>query len=180
MITVITGPMFAAKSRQLIDTYIENEALGLNQMCFTSVLDTRSEGFISSRDRRTKLKAHTLDLSLNELNYYDIINNNIDCIYIDEMQFLDSDNETLLKLSAKGVKIYIAGLTTTSEQGIFPSMLETMAIADNIIVLKANCNRCGKLANYTRCLKEKEKGSCILVGSDEYEPVCIECLMKNK
>ena len=43
--------------------------------------------------------------------------------------------------------------------------------------LYADCEDCGKDAEYTYCLVNKKDE--ILVGSDEYIPLCRDCLYKR-
>ena len=57
-------------------------------------------------------------------------------------------------------------------------MPNLMAIADNIELIKAKCKICNKDAQYTYCLVHKDNE--ILVGSNEYIPICTECLRKEK
>lgn len=97
---------------------------------------------------------------------------------IDEAQFLKGDVKLLLNLSLKyNYNIYIAGLNLTTELVPFGIIPEILAISDNIYKLHSVCYYCGKSADYTKCLADKS--SDILVGSDEYLPVCKDCLFKT-
>ena len=86
----------------------------------------------------------------------------------------------LLYLSiVKNIDFYIAGLSLTSEQIPFGIMPNILAVADEIVHLKASCSDCNKTnAIYTYCLEEKEND--ILVGSTMYIPLCRDCLCKRR
>ena len=108
------------------------------------------------------------------------IDKNTTTIFIDEIQFLTGNPEALLFYSIyMNIDIYIAGLSLTSEQSTFGIMPEVLAVADEVVHLKACCSDCNKKeAVYTYCLEDKTNE--VLVGSSMYIPLCKSCLVRRK
>ena len=176
MIKVFTGPMYAAKSYELIKTGILRKRLGENNViCFKPSKDTRDLSEIKSRDLTETLEAFVIQ-DLSQIKEY--ITDEVDTIIIDEAQFLTGSHLELIWLTIEyEVDIYIAGLDLTSELAPFGSMPGILSVADEIVKLKARCNDCGMEAKYSYCLIEKEGD--ILVGDQEYIPLCDKCLGKR-
>lgn len=179
MITVFTGPMFSGKSARLIEEYnkIYNKE---NVLVFKPVKDTRVKSKIRTRGIESDVDA----ISIKDLyDIYRIIekqnNENNKMIFMDEAQFLTGNTAILLDLSIiLNYNIYIAGLNMTSEYKPFGIMPNIMAIADKIEFLEASCYYCNKPARYTNCLVDKTND--ILVGSNEYIPVCKNCANRKE
>ena len=91
---------------------------------------------------------------------------------------MSGDVQELLWLTIyHNIDIYIAGLDLTSELTPFNIMPNILAIATEVYKLKARCQDCGKEAEYTHCLVEKNEE--IMVGNSEYIPLCRNCLGKR-
>ena len=176
MIKVFTGPMYASKSYGLINTYLKliNEEKD-NIVCFKPSKDTRDKAKIKSRVIKTTLDAIVIK-DFSEIKWH--INEKTKVILIDEAQFISGDTQELLWLTIYNkIDIYIAGLNLTSELTPFNSMPNILSIATDVVNLYADCEDCGKDAEYTYCLVNKKDE--ILVGSDEYIPLCRDCLYKR-
>ena len=176
MIKVYTGPMYAAKSLGLIQAAKVRQKQGINNVvCFKPSKDTRDMSKIKSRVIEETLDAYVIqDLS----QIKDFIDEDTDTIIIDEVQFLSGDVQELLWLTIyHNIDIYIAGLDLTSELTPFNIMPNILAIATEVYKLKARCQDCGKEAEYTYCLVEKNEE--IMVGNSEYVPLCRDCLGKR-
>ena len=176
MIKVFTGPMYADKSKNLIDEYskIWNKQ---RVLCFKPSKDTREYSEIHSRNSNINIKAIVIS-SLDDILVY--LDDTISTIIIDEVQFLTGNVSILNDLSIiRDIDIYIAGLSMTSELEPFGIMPEVLSIANEIVHLKAYCSDCNKYnAEYTYCLEEKDED--ILVGSSMYIPLCQKCLVKRR
>ena len=93
------------------------------------------------------------------------------------MKFQPFYVKVLLKLSIiEQYDIFISGLNLTTELKPFGSIPNILSISDNIIKLTSTCYYCGKHAEYTKCLVDKKQD--IMVGSDEYIPICRDCLYR--
>ena len=173
MLTVITGPMFSRKSDELIDVYsrVYNKEVVI---CFKPSKDKRDGTYIKSRAKSNhKIPAKVIENYDEILKYQDY-----KVILIDEAQFIKGDSKILSYLSeVKDCHIYVAGLTLTSEQLIFGSLANILLSADRVINLTASCHYCGRPAKFTKCLVDKTETE--LVGSDQYVPICGQCLYEN-
>ena len=176
MIKVFTGPMYSDKSNSLIEEYkkIWNKD---RVVCFKPSKDTREFSKIHSRNNKTEIPCIVIK-DLSDIIMH--IDNNTSTIFIDEIQFLTGNPECLLYYSIyMNIDIYIAGLSLTSEQSTFGIMPGVLAVADEVVHLKACCSDCNKKeAIYTYCLQEKSND--ILVGSSMYIPLCRNCLVRRK
>lgn len=175
MIKVFTGAMFSGKSTALVDTYM-NIWNKKSCKCYSPKKDTRSGATLKSRNISEGIPAKAIS-NLSEI--IDDFSEETRTIFIDEAQFLTGDVNCLVKLSTEfDIDIYVAGLNMTSEQEPFGIMAQILAVADEIQICKAVCYDCNKSANYSFCLKEKDEE--ILVGNNEYIPLCGKCLVKRR
>lgn len=176
MIKVFTGPMYAAKSLGLIQAAkVRQKKDKNNVICFKPSRDTRDKSKIKSRAIEDSLDAYVIQ-DLSQIQCY--LTADIDTIIIDEVQFLSGDVQELLWLTIyDNIDIYIAGLDMTSELTPFNIMSDILAIATDVVKLRARCQDCGKEAEYTHCLVDKTED--ILVGNSEYIPLCRNCLSRR-
>ena len=100
-------------------------------------------------------------------------------MFIDEVQFLTGNAAEILYISIhNNIDFYISGLNLTSELKPFGIMPDILAIADEVVHLKACCAECNKRnAIYTYCLVDKQDD--VLIGSNQYQPICSSCLQKK-
>lgn len=175
MIKTVTGPMKSGKSFKLIECYekIENKDQIIG---FKPAIDTRDNNYIKSRNKNCMIQCVLIN-NFDEI--MDHINNNIKYIFIDEAQFLKGNYNILSYLSIyKDIDIYISGLNMTSEQTVFPSMANILAISDEIEIIKAICDDCGKEASYS--YYDQKKIDSVLVGNEGYFALCGKCLKKRR
>ena len=98
----------------------------------------------------------------------------IQVLAVDECQFFPPDiAETLLSLP-RPLDIICAGLDLDFRGVPFPSMTALMAVADNVIKLKARCCVCGEPAGMSRRLTADTK-TVALGAADTYEARCRAC-----
>jgi len=76
--------------------------------------------------------------------------------------------------------VMVSGLSATSEVEPFgSSMPKLLAVADEIVHLRADCDVCGDFNTATRSICLKEKRGQVLVGGEEtYQAVCPACWQK--
>lgn len=175
MIKVFTGPMFASKSEKLIEIAQKTEK---HVLAFKPSKDTRDNTKIRSRALKETIEAKVIS-DLNDIHKH------LDCfleepenfaIFIDEAQFLTGDVAILANYSLLGFDFYIAGLSMTSELKPFGIMPNILAIADEIVHLKAVCANCNDEAIYT--YYSKPKSTDIIIGNKGYKPLCAHCFNK--
>ena len=131
---------------------------------------------------RIGLKAKAISID-NEFKFYEYVKNieykNINCIFVDEAQFLTKEQvRDLSKISDKlEIPVMCYGIRTDFQGELFNGSSELLAIADNLNELKTICSECDKKATMVVRLDENGdvilEGEKILVGGNEiYKTVC--------
>ena len=177
-IEVITGPMFAGKSEELIRRINRLKYAKKNFLVFKPLLDDRysETEVVSHRNRREK----SIPISKPE-EIYNYLKENTEVICIDEIQFFDEKIIDIIdELANKGLRIIVSGLDTDFKGNPFMVTAKLLAKAEFVTKLTAICAKCGKEATMTQRLINGQIPSVndevILVGASEsYEPRCRHC-----
>lgn len=179
--------MNAGKSTTLLQSSFNYEERGMQTMLFTAAIDDRYEtGSISSR-LGIKNDAHLFEkgISLREKVEKELKKRKVDCILIDEAQFLTRDHVFELASVADELSIPVLcyGLRTDFQANLFEGSQWLLAIADEIQELKTIC-RCGSKA--TMNLRIDEEGNAVKVGAsieiggnDRYIALCRKHFMEK-
>ncbi len=111
-----------------------------------------------------------------------VTNNNYSTIGIDEAQFFNKTELLIFvhKMLALKKEVIIAGLDLDFKSETFGAMGELLALADDVIKLKAICSRC-KEDKY--CITQRMiagqpayyEDPIVMVGESAYEPRCRDC-----
>ena len=177
MLTVINGPMFSGKTSRLISLCAANVIAGNSVTVFKPSKDDRYELNNIVSHSLEKFAAYPIN---NAKDAYPILErrDGSDIICFDEAQFFDeglidvvtSFYGTLTK------EIICAGLSQDSNGKPFGSMPYLLAVADNIINLRAVCSRCRSVDEATRTFRKIHNNEQVLVGGiDKYEANCFQC-----
>ena len=180
---VITGPMFAGKSEELIRRLRRAAIAGQNAIVFKPKIDNRysSEEVVSHNGN--KIKAYSIaidDKSWDDMaDILDFVEEP-DVIAIDEVQFFNSEMVDTIKRNIEFKKVIVSGLDMDFRRDSFGIMPELLAIAKEVLKLTAICQVCGEDAMYTqRLLNGKPapyEGETVIVGATEqYEARCGNC-----
>jgi len=177
-IEVITGPMYAGKTEELIRRVKRLEYAAQNVIVFKPTIDDRyaADEVVSHNNSRTRSINIT---KASEIMKY--VERDTDVVAIDEIQFLDEEAVAICEyLADHGVRVIVSGLDRDFRGEPFSFMPRLMAIAEEVTKLTAICVCChtpatrtqrivdGKPANYTDPI--------ILVGAkDSYEARCRHC-----
>ena len=172
--------MNAGKSTSLLQSnhnYLESN---LKTLLFLpkEISDKADSNIVS----RIGLKAKAISID-NEFKFYEYVKNieykNINCIFVDEAQFLTKKQvRDLSKISDKlDIPVMCYGIRTDFQGELFHGSSELLAIADNLNELKTICSECDKKATMVVRLDENGhvllEGEKILVGGNEiYKTVC--------
>ena len=172
--------MNAGKSTSLLQSnhnYLESN---LKTLLFLpkEISDKADSNIVS----RIGLKAKAISID-NEFKFYEYVKNieykNINCIFVDEAQFLTKEQvRDLSKISDKlEIPVMCYGIRTDFQGELFHGSSELLAIADNLNELKTICSECDKKATMVVRLDENGdvilEGEKILVGGNEiYKTVC--------
>lgn len=177
---VITGPMFAGKTTELIKR-IERQIFAKRKAAlFKPSIDNRySEDHVVAHNG---LKYEAFVIPNNEegvKQIYDITKREgYEVIGIDEVQFFPmSIVEVLNKLADENIYVIASGLNLDFKGDPFEVTKELLVKADNIIYLTAVCTICGAPATRTQRLingKPAPRNSPIILvgGSEAYEARC--------
>ncbi len=103
---------------------------------------------------------------------------NIDCVLVDEAQFLEPDIiDSFRRLTMNpGVPVICYGLRTDFQTKLFPGSKRLLELADRIEEVKVTCQFCAKKATFNLRMVNGigvVEGPQVLLGADEdYVPVC--------
>lgn len=175
MIRTFTGPMHSGKTAAMIVEY--NKIYNKEHVkCFKPAVDTRDYGILKSKDFDIEIPAIVINSFDDILKYVD---KGVRSIFIDEVQMLEGNYNILSYLSiCLDIDVYVAGLNMTSEQESFGVMPYILAISDEVNIIRASCFDCGREAQYTYYIGQKDDE--VLVGDKGYLPLCPRCLLKRR
>ena len=172
--------MNAGKSTMLLQAnhnYIER---GMKPEIFTSNLDSRfGKGEIVSRiGLKSKSNICTTKTDIYNEIYNLKIKKNVDCVLIDEAQFLTKDQVNQLGkiVDLLNIPVLTFGIRTDFQGNLFEGSKYLLAWADNLREIKTICH-CGRKATMVLRLNENgqivKEGSQIEIGGEEkYVSVC--------
>jgi thymidine kinase len=178
-LTVITGPMFSNKSGELIRLATVHRIAGRKVGLFKHSLDDRYEGLehISTHGGQSA-EAEPVGSSAT----IGLVASSYEVIAVDEAQFFDDGlAEVCERLVDDGLIVIVAGLDRNFKGEPFGPMAELMALADDVMKLRAVCMKCRSLeGSMTQRLIDgrpaSRKSPVILIGAAEtYEARCRNC-----
>lgn len=177
-IEVVCGPMFAGKSEELIRRVRRLGFAKKKFIVFKPTIDNRySENEVVSHDKRS-LKSINISHS-SEVSKY--INNELDAVIFDEVQFLDNGIiDVIEELADKGIRVICGGLDMDFKGEPFPIIANLLARAEKIDKLTAICVVCGEPATRSQRLingipASKDDEIISIGGKESYEPRCRKC-----
>ncbi|MEQ7874652.1 thymidine kinase [Sphingomonas sp. ASV193] len=141
--------MNAGKSTTLLQADYNYRERGMETMLWTAAIDERAgHGTIGSRIALSA-PAATYDESVNLFDAVvaELIRRKLDCILVDEAQFLTQGHVLQLTRVADELRIPVLcyGLRTDFQGKLFPGSAALLALADTLVELKAVCD-CGRKA----------------------------------
>jgi len=177
-IEVITGPMFAGKTEELIRRIRRLQYAKQNIIVFKPAIDDRyaSNEVVSHNDSRTQSINIT---KASEIMRYVTLDTNV--VAIDEIQFLDEEAVEICEyLADHGVRVIVSGLDRDFRGEPFSFMPKLLSIAEYVTKLSAICVKCHTPATRTQRIingkPARYDDPIILVGAkDSYEARCRDC-----
>ena len=186
-ISLILGPMFSGKTTELIKRYknsiLNNQNNEKYALAINYALDKRyGINQIISHNKEAINCISILDLSelINNNNYYTLFLE-AKHLFINEGQFFNN-----LKISidyfTKVLKkdVTVCGLDYDFNREKFGDLLDISIENNDTLFLTANCNtpECKNEAIYSHRI-DKSNSLQILIGTNEYVPLCENCYNKN-
>lgn len=152
------GTMASGKTENLIEDYISVKNEGGHALIWNSVLDSRNEGFVSSRNKNfNDIQASIYKSTTNLFNKFFIelakrgwqISNSKDFsehtfLFVDEAQFLTEQQVDQLSMLAdfEDVTVNCYGLRTDFNGHLFEGSKRLFEVADDSLNLETECRRC--------------------------------------
>ena len=172
--------MNAGKSTTLLQADFNYRERGMETMLWTSAHDGRAgEGRIGSRiGLEMAANAYAPEVNLFDAIIKELLKRKLDCILVDEAQFLCPDHVLQLCRVSDELRIPVLcyGLRTDFLGNLFPGSAALLAMADALIELKAVCE-CGRKA--TMNLRVDGDGHAVAAGAqteiggnDRYVALC--------
>lgn len=177
------GAMNSGKSTALIQVAHNYEERGMRVSLVKPAIDTKGDSSVVSRigvERKVDILLHEREL-LSEK-----IDKEVDCIIIDECQFLKKEqvDDLITIITSYNIPIICYGLRTNFQGELFEGSSRLLALADSIEELKTIC-RCGKKATMNiRFINGKrvKKGKTVAIDNNSkisYEAVCHGCFIER-
>ena len=170
---VITGPMRAGKTAELIRLVRQAKADGREAKVFVHELGVNRDGCILFNRDGKSISAKPVR-SPSEVYGADVL-------AVDEAHFWHEFEVLYLVDLARHHDVIVAGLDTSFRGDPFPAMAYLLAMADSVTKLTAVCARCGGQATRTQRLRADgtpaQYWDPLIVpgGDDMYEPRCVAC-----
>ena len=172
--------MNAGKSTTLLQADFNYRERGMHTMLYTAAVHDRSGfGVIDSRiGLRAEVSTYGPETRIRTEVEDEIKRRQVDCILLDEAQFLTRAHvEQLCRVSDEiGIPILCYGLRTDFQGNLFDGSAALLALADTLVELKAVCE-CGRKA--TMNLRIDEQGHAVAAGAsveiggnDRYVALC--------
>lgn len=171
--------MNAGKSSHLLQADFNYRERGMRTMLWTAALGSRSAGMVRSRiglESEAHRFAPGTDLWAEVSAAH--AGEKLDCVLVDEAQFLTPDQVWQLARLADeaALPVLCYGLRTDFQGELFPGSAVLLGIADALVELKAVCH-CGRKA--TMNLRVDESGAAVRLGAqteiggnDRYVALC--------
>lgn len=178
---VHTGSMFSGKTSSLERDVMRFNIAKYKTIAFKPIIDNRY--------KKNEIVTHDLTSmncilvsSIDEIIEYSS-ELKPDVIAIDEIQFLGGAVEEIIAgingFLEKDLTVIVAGLDIDFTGRPFEVVKELMPIADYLYKHHAVCVKCGADA-WVSNRKSKDQERIKVGASDEYEPLCRKCFLKEK
>lgn len=179
---VICGSMFSGKTEELMRRLKRAEYARQTVLCIKHEIDLRSSYTCICSHNGEKREAFPLgncEESLKKM--LSLITKDIDVVGIDEIQFFPQEIVVhIQKMIHRGKRVIVSGLDLDFRGEPFGNIPTLLALADEIIKLRAICMSCGKEAFYSQRLIDGKPARYddpqIKIGASEcYEARCRNC-----
>jgi thymidine kinase len=171
--------MNAGKSSTLLQADFNYRERGMRTMLWTAQIDDRSEGMVRSRiGLEADAHRYTAETDMHGAVIAAHRTEPLDCVLIDEAQFLTRDQvwQCARLADEAGIPVVCYGLRTDFQGELFPGSAALLGIADKLVELKGVCH-CGRKA--TMNLRVDASGAAVregaqteVGGNDRYVALC--------
>lgn len=180
---IILGGMYAGKTSRLIEVYKTYSYIGKKIIVINYAEDTRYDDKLLSTHDGIKIPC-VMTLQLYEewtnpesIHYNDL--HSADVILINEGQFFQRLLETvLLMVEDENKVVYICGLDGDFKREKFGQLLDLIPYCDRVEKLTSLCSICRDGTRGIFSKRVTQETTQIVIGSDNYLPVCRDCYKK--
>ena len=196
-INIVMGPMYSGKTSTLMQEYIKNNSTNKiildYDICSRNEQQTKEvyissmqthDGIIAPKVYKLKNLRDLYDknnymlFSYDLLDYYHMMFNTCEHIYINEAQFFEDLKNFVLNMVSYNKTVYIYGLDADYKQEKIGYIWDLIPYASIVKKLKGRCNRCYNMSIISnRTCKEKK---VYLPDADSYIPLCLKCYSQEK
>jgi thymidine kinase len=179
---IVLGPMFSGKTSLLIKTYHELQSQNEKVLAINYIADQRYHDTLLSSHDKVMIPCIMIEdiydswYNNNNINYS--ILQNSEYILINEAQFFNKLYEVVINMLEQNKKVYLYGLDGDFNRNKFGQMLDLIPFCDNIQKLHAKCNSCNLDAIFSHRITSES--SQVVIGSDNYIPLCRNCYEHKK
>lgn len=181
---IVLGPMFSGKTSLLIKTYRELQSQNEKEkvLAVNYIADQRYHDTLLSSHDKVMIPCIMIEdiydswYNNNNINYS--ILQNSEYILINEAQFFNKLYEVVINMLDQNKKVYLYGLDGDFNRNKFGQMLDLIPFCDNIQKLHAKCNNCNLDAIFSHRITSES--SQVVIGSDNYIPLCRNCYEHKK
>jgi thymidine kinase len=194
---LVIGPMFSGKTSKLLEVYKQCEFCGIPVVIVNHAIDTRYDSLLqkenksfaplfpkvdvdtmlSSHDKVTApcVRATTLEEALKNTLCQDA-----EVILINEGQFFGDLYEGVQALLQENKQVYVCGLDGDFERKPIGTILNLIPLCDKVTKLTSLCSICRNGTPGIFSMRLTEEKNQILVGVDNYVPVCRMCYERKR
>lgn len=167
---LVTGPMFAGKSKYLIQKIEEAKRQGETVSVFSPTVDVRDTTIKSRAYPDKKIPCTKIS------NPMDMTKSDSSIVVLDEFQFCGTPElltDAVKELKKQHKKIIMAGLDLTAKRIEWENYTAMKKIADKKTKLTARCQICNRPAKFTKMVSGDSNKLVQIEGTDAtYEPRC--------
>lgn len=177
-LVVVCGSMFAGKTEELIRRARRALYARKKVQVFKPTIDRRYDESMVVTHMGVRHEAEPV-VSVAEMRSKILPDTQV--VLIEEVQFFDETIVDLaVSLADRGLQVVVAGLDQDFRRQPFGPMPALMAVADEVVKLRAICMKCGAPASHTYRMIEGRPAHwndpIILIGATEaYEARCRRC-----
>ena len=180
------GAMNSGKTTLLLQVAHNYEERGMKVKILKPAIDTKGNDKIVTRIGLKRKVDHVIKKDENLNKYLNSLDKDIECILVDESQFLSRDqvDELFMFSKLKDRAVICYGLRSDFKTIAFPGSLRLFEIADVLEELYTIC-RCGKRAKFNARIvngKFTSSGEQVAIdGENEvtYESLCGKCYLEK-
>jgi len=176
---VVTGPVHAEKSTKACQIARRFTRLAFNVMLVRPRCSIRAHERPGRLVTKNGLEFPSVDVDMVDEIEPAAEAQEASVVWVDEPALFPDEPYlfTVIQRLRQRLPMIVSGLSATSEiQPFGQSMPRLLAVADRVIVLRADCDFCGHFDSATRsmCLVPKD-GQVLVGGAETYKAACQDC-----